>query len=253
VRYAPSFVSLVAAGLLPLGLASAQQPFGTAARDTAPDREALADTAPRIPRSRIAPAGDFGGADSVVYHFLPASRLDVHTGKAGLFGFAGHTHVIRARGFAGRVVYYPKSPAASHVEISVPTARLEVLTPDDTAEIRKVTESMRTEVLEVSRYPEMKLASRSVAVTGDGIHLTAALTMHGETRELPLDLVVELGPDTVHAQTRFAVKQTDFGIKPFSGGPGGTVKVADRVGFEIDAIGAREGPRDSPRDAEHGQ
>jgi polyisoprenoid-binding protein YceI len=243
VRYAPSLVSLLAVGFLPLGATSAQQPVGTAPQHAAPEREALADTAPRISRSRIAPAGDFGGADSVVYRFLPASRLDVHTGKAGLFGFAGHTHVIRARGFTGRVVYYPTSPAASHVEITVPTERLEVLTPDDTAEIRKVTESMRGEVLEVSRYPQIKLASRSVAVTPGGLRLTAALTMHGETRELPLDLVVELGPDTVHAQTRFAVKQTDFGIKPFSGGPAGTVKVADRVSFDIDAVAARDGPR----------
>ena len=31
-------------------------------------------------------------ADSVVYGIHPASRLVVKTGKAGLFGFAGHAH-----------------------------------------------------------------------------------------------------------------------------------------------------------------
>jgi len=36
------------------------------------------------------------------------------------------------------------------------------------------------------------------------------------------------------------VKQTDFGIKPFRGGPAGTVRVADRVTFEIEAVAVRE-------------
>src|SRR2546422_5214423 len=35
--------------------------------------------------------------DSVVYDLAPTSRLEVRTGKAGLFGFAGHEHLIRAR------------------------------------------------------------------------------------------------------------------------------------------------------------
>jgi hypothetical protein len=43
--------------------------------------------------------------DSAVYHVSPGSRLVVKTGKSGLFGFAGHTHVIRARGVRGQLVY----------------------------------------------------------------------------------------------------------------------------------------------------
>jgi len=33
----------------------------------------------------------------------------------------------------------------------------------------------------------------------------------------------------------FSVKQTDYGIRPFRGGPAGTVRVADRVTFNFDA------------------
>ena len=46
-------------------------------------------------------------ADSVVYHVDPSSRLVVKTGKAGLFGFAGHAHVIRARSITGTLMYHP--------------------------------------------------------------------------------------------------------------------------------------------------
>src|ERR1043165_710463 len=87
------------------------------------------------------------GQDSVIYRLDPSSRFEVHTAKAGLFGFAGHEHLIRARRFSGAVVYHPAAPAQSHLEIRIETAGLEVLTPPDSAEIRKVTETMRNEVL----------------------------------------------------------------------------------------------------------
>src|SRR6266511_94589 len=96
------------------------------------------------------------GQDSSVYVLSPASRFEVRTGKAGLFGFAGHEHLIRARVFSGSIVYYPGNPASSRVEILVPADSLAVLSPPDTAEIRKVTQAMRTEVLHADQYPEIR-------------------------------------------------------------------------------------------------
>jgi hypothetical protein len=56
---------------------------------------------------------------------------------------------------------------------------------------------------------------------------------------VPIDVHVELGLDTLRAKGSFSINQTDFGIKPYSGGPAGTVKVADRVTFDLDAAAAR--------------
>jgi hypothetical protein len=56
-----------------------------------------------------------------------------------------------------------------------------------------------------------------------------------------VDVVAEVGLDTLRASTHFAIKQSDFGIKPYSGGPGGTVKVADRLVFDIRVEAVREG------------
>lgn len=180
--------------------------------------------------------------DSVTYRLASGSRLQVKTGKAGLFGFAGHSHVIQARAFDGEVVYYPGDPSRSRVDITVLTDSLEVLTPPDTAEIRKVTASMRTEVLRTAEYHEIRLTSRRVTPTAAGFHVVAAVTMVGQTREVPIDIAVEIGVDTLEAASTFSLKQTDFGIKPFSGGPGGTVKVADRVTFSIRAVAVRAVP-----------
>jgi len=56
---------------------------------------------------------------------------------------------------------------------------------------------------------------------------------------MPIDVDVRIGLDTLEAASTFAVKQTDFGIKPYRGGPGGTVKVADRVTFDIRVVAVR--------------
>jgi len=180
--------------------------------------------------------------DSVVYILSPASELQVSTGKAGLLGFAGHEHTIRARAFSGRIVYHPDSVAASRIEITVWADSLEVLTPPDTEEIRKVTAAMRTQVLDVASFPEIRLVSRQVELNGQRLEMTAALTIKDQTRDVPLSVELNIGADTLRAVTSFAVKQTDFGIRPFRGGPGGTVRVADRVTFAISAVAIRQSP-----------
>ena len=178
-------------------------------------------------------------ADSVVYVVAPASRLEVTTGKSGLFGFAGHEHTIRARAFSGRVVYRPDSIATSRIEITVLTDSLEVLTPPDTEEIRKVTASMRTEVLDVANYPEIRMVSQRIDGAAPHLALTVALTIKGKTRDVRIPVDVEIGTDTLRASSTFSVKQTDFGIRPYRGGPAGTVRVADRVTFSIHVIAIR--------------
>jgi polyisoprenoid-binding protein YceI len=177
--------------------------------------------------------------DSVIYDLAPSSRLVVRTGKAGLLGFAGHEHLIQAREFSGRIVYYPHQPNASHVTVSIATERLEVLTPPDTAEIRKVTAAMRADVLDVAQYPEITLTSQSMVGTGDTLRVQAALTIKGQTRTVPLTVRVRMGSDTLSATTTFTVRQSDYGVRPYRGGPGGTVRVADAVTFDIDAIALR--------------
>ena len=182
-----------------------------------------------------------GGRDSVLYEFAPPplTRLEVRTGNAGLLGFAGHEHVIEARAFSGRVVVYPDGPAASHVVVTIPTDSLVVLTPPDTAEIRKVTQAMRDDVLDVKTYPEITLASRAVAWAGDTVRMDATLTIKGHARVIPLVLRVVIAGDTLRANSTFSIKQTDFGVRPYRGGPAGTVRVADGVTFTIVAVAVR--------------
>ena len=179
------------------------------------------------------------GRDSVVYILTPASRFEVKTGKAGLLGFAGHGHLVRARASSGQIVYYPNSRADSRVEVVVPVDSLEVLTPPDTTEIRKVTETMRSEVLHPDRYALITFVSTTVSPAGDGLEVHGRLTLAGQTRDVAVVMRLEAAGDTLRATGSFSVKQSDFGIRPYRGGPAGTVRVADRVEFNLSAVAIR--------------
>lgn len=191
----------------------------------------------------LAGAGRPARAQSAtIYVISPDSRFEVATAKSGLFSFVGHDHVIRARGVRGRIVYDRATPARSQVEIVVPAESLEVLTPPDTAEIRKVTAAMRVDVLDVAHHPEIWFVSRSAEPIPDGFRVRGDLILVGTAREVSVDVHVTAGPDTLLAAGTFAVNQTDFGIRPYHGGPGGLVRVADRVTFSFEAVARRTAP-----------
>jgi polyisoprenoid-binding protein YceI len=176
---------------------------------------------------------------AATYLLSPRSRFEVATTKSGFFSFVGHEHVIRARSVSGHVVYDRADPARSSVEIVVKADSLEVMTPPDTAEIRKVTAAMRTDVLDVAHYPEIRFVSRTVAPIPGGLRVRGDLVLVGQTREVSVEVHVEGGADTLRATGTFSVDQSTFGIHPYRGGPGGLVRVANRVTFRFEAVALR--------------
>lgn len=179
------------------------------------------------------------GQGAATYLLSPHSRFEVATGKSGFFSFVGHNHLIRARAVTGHVVLDPADPARSSVQILVLTDSLVVLTPPDTAEIRKVTAAMREDVLDVARYPEIRFESRAVTPIPGGFRVRGDLTLVGAAREVTVDVHVDAGADTLRATGTFSVEQSHFGIQPYHGGPGGLVRVADRVTFHFEALALR--------------
>jgi polyisoprenoid-binding protein YceI len=94
-------------------------------------------------------------------------------------------------------------------------------------------------VLRTADFPVIRLVSQEVQRKEGGFHVVGAMTLVGRTRTVPLDVLTRITGDTLEAASTFSVKQTDFGITPFRGGPGGVVKVADRVAIDFKAVGVR--------------
>jgi polyisoprenoid-binding protein YceI len=173
------------------------------------------------------------------YVLSPRSQFEVAVARTGLFSFVGHDHIVRADAIHGHIAYEVGAPEKSEVEIVVPVDSLEVTTPPDTAEIRKVTAAMRSDVLDAAHYHEIRFVSRAAEPIPGGFRVRGALTLVGQTREVAVDVQVAAGADTLRASGEFTIKQSSFGIHPYHGGPGGLVHVADRLTFRFQAIALR--------------
>ena len=176
--------------------------------------------------------------DSAVYALAPTSRLDVHTGTAGLFGGLAHEHLVRARAFRGSIVHVPDHPARSSVTVTIFSDSLEVLTAADSQDRAKIARVMREETLKAAQFPEVTFVSREVTPIEGGLRVAGDLTLVGETRRITVDVAVDMAGDTLRAVTRFPLKQTDFGIKPY-GTALGTVKVKDEVELDLEVVAVR--------------
>jgi polyisoprenoid-binding protein YceI len=175
------------------------------------------------------------------YRVTSESRLDVLTGKAGLFGGLGHDHRIRARSFVGTIVHDPASPASSSVEITVQAEDLDVLPIGaDRKDGPKVEEAMREDVLHVDNWPTIAFRSRSVTLNGSGVRVHGDLTMAGQTKPVTVDMRLQVGGRRLLATGRFTIVQSNWGIEPYSAALG-TIKVADEVTFDLRVIGERTG------------
>ena len=175
----------------------------------------------------------------LTYRLSPQSRLDVLTGKAGVFGGFGHDHRIRARSFSGSIAYDPANVAASSVEITVQTSSLRVLPIGaDRKDAPRIEEAMREDVLQVDRWPTIAFRSRSVAPIEGGVRVTGDLTLAGQTHPVTVDMQLRAGGQRLLANGRFSIRQTDWGIEPYSAALG-TIKVANEVTFDLRAVAVR--------------
>jgi len=178
-------------------------------------------------------------ASPIAYRIAPDSRFDVVTGKAGLFGAFGHKHRIRATEFDGTIVYDLDNAFGSSIEIVLQTASL-VVVPEgaDEKDAPKVERAMRESVLPPDQYPTIEFGSRIVTAIDDGVQVVGDLVIAERARPVAVDVTVAQSGDTLTATGTFSVKQTDFGIKPYSAA-GGTIKVADEVTFDFEAVAIR--------------
>jgi polyisoprenoid-binding protein YceI len=161
------------------------------------------------------------------------SHATIAVGKSGAFSFAGHTHEIDAPIKDGVVHFDADMPSRSDVRLEFNAAALRVTGKGESADdVPKVQMTMIGEqVLDVKKYPTIVFESTNI--TGKGappaLDLTVAgrMTIHGVTRAVTAPVAIRIDGKALTADGKFAIKQSDFGIKPIS--IGGVVKVKDEI------------------------
>jgi polyisoprenoid-binding protein YceI len=93
--------------------------------------------------------------------------------------------------------------------------------------------NMLTKVLDAEKYPYVQVSAVS---TPEG-PLQAAITLHGVTRRYAIPAVLTPRANGISAAGTLTLKQSDFGIKPFSV-LGGALAVQDELElrFRIEAV-----------------
>jgi polyisoprenoid-binding protein YceI len=166
--------------------------------------------------------------------FALEGRITLRTSRDGLAAQAGHDLTIEISRWSGELVigadFAPASLDArvelGSLVVQAGTGGIKPLTDRDKREII----ATARKVLSVDRYPDATFTASSFSPSGDGGTIDGTFTLAGRSGPLRLE-VHQTGPDRYRATA--TVRQTSFGIKPYSGFLG-ALRVSDAVELEAD-------------------
>ena len=169
--------------------------------------------------------------------------LSVRTGRTGAAAKAGHDLLIAVTSW-GATLEVGTDPAQSSLVLNADAASLRVL--EGTGGMQSLGDDDRASIVttiddDVLKGTGIEFRSTDVRMSDDGstINVQGELTLTGNTRPIEFDLHLDRDGKL---SGRAVLKQTDWGIKPYST-LFGALKVADEVAVEVslDAAGASGG------------
>jgi polyisoprenoid-binding protein YceI len=176
-----------------------------------------------------------------------ASSVQAHVGKTGIGSFAGHEHLILAPSLQGDVNADFDDLPRSSVEVLVNARAMTVSEEGEPqGDAPKVQQAMRgPNVLNVARFALIRFRSREVSgkkvsATSYELRVQGELSLHGMVKPIVLPLKVDVKGDTLTADGKISLKQSEFGMKPTTAA-GGLVQVEDEVPVTLHIV-ARAGP-----------
>jgi polyisoprenoid-binding protein YceI len=175
---------------------------------------------------------------------LDASNGDllVRTGVTGRAASLGHRLTIAMASWQAAVGCVGAEPAS--VELVVDVRSLEVLRGEGgvkglSGPEKMLVRSNALNCLGANRFPQIRFHTADITKSGDGYRLAGALEIHGKTREHVIEVRIEDLGDSWRMSTETVVRQTEFGVKPYSMFMG-AMKVADEVTVSFDARRAKD-------------
>lgn len=137
-------------------------------------------------------------------------------------------------GASGSLVLDPRNPAASQLEVSVPTANITTTNTVLDGELRSA------DWFDAAKYPALTFKSTKVTVTGPGRAVVSGnLTLHGVTRPVDLDATFNaagVNPISKAYTAGFHVsgkiKRSDFGVNTYLPMIGDEVTLRISAAFE---------------------
>ncbi len=155
----------------------------------------------------------------------------------------GHRLTIAMRRWQATVRWSNGEPTAA--QLKVDAASLEVLRGEGglkplSGPEKLLVRSNALRQLDAGRFPEISFDADTIDHRPDGYRLAGKLQIHGKARPRVIDLRTEDLGDVWRLSTEAVVRQSEFGVKPYSLLMG-SLKVADDVTVSFTAQRAKDG------------
>lgn len=161
--------------------------------------------------------------------------------RTGPLARLGHNHAITTQDESG-TVWISRDGRRAGFDLRLPVERM--LVDDPAARARAGAEfsapvpedaregtrrnMLRAEVLDAASYPEMRLQAQGLAAATGSQTVPIVVTLKDSVRTVQVPVELSLTATSVAARGTLRVRQSDFGITPFSVG-GGAIQVADEI------------------------
>jgi len=170
-------------------------------------------------------------------------RLLVHTGVTGRAAKMGHRLTIAMNSWLATVRWSSGEPAEA--ELTVEVDSLQVLDGEGGVKAlsgpeKALSQSNALRALDADRFPQIRFHASDIHKVEGGYRLAGTLEVHGVTAEREIGLRVEDLGEAWRLSCEAAVRQSDFGMKPYSMLMG-SMKVVDTVTVSFTAEAAKEG------------
>ena len=160
---------------------------------------------------------------------LQSSRVYCFVGKTGF----GHEHAIEGTLNSGAIRLGATDKAGKfefdlrsfQADTQAARTYIGLAGATDAGTVKKVqTNMLGPEVLDTARFPTAlfeisaarKHVSKTPPATGQEYLIEGDITLHGVKRPMKFVALAESAEGWTHLRGRFAIRQTDFGIKPFT-------------------------------------
>jgi polyisoprenoid-binding protein YceI len=171
------------------------------------------------------------------------SRLTIRVSAGGMLSGLGHSPTFAARDYTGEIRFDPDASGEASVQLIIKAGSLALVDEVSEKDRREIERTMHQEVLGSSAHPEIVYRGSDVSVSPSGngwyaVRISGTLTLRGGTRPQPVSARVAVTGDTLRASGEFTLRQSDYGIRPYTGA-GGLLKVKDELKGAFDILARR--------------
>jgi polyisoprenoid-binding protein YceI len=168
------------------------------------------------------------------------SNFMVHAFVGGLLSGFGHNHNIAIKDISGETQFTDGPVVPASLRMRIRADSLAVTDKVSDSDRQTIEKSMREDVLETGKYPEITFNSTTIEVIKNSDtqyqgNVWGDLTLHGVTHNVFIKAQLTFDRKTVRARGEFSLKMTDYSIKPPSVA-GGTIKVKDTLKFDFNIL-----------------